>query len=779
MPLAALMFALGVWLAPRLAAGLWPLWLLGAAVLLFAGLWLWGGRRGLALLPVVLMLGLLYTQPFLHPATPAEGAYSAITATVYGEPMPRSGGRIALWLSEVTLDGQPQAGKAYMTLQPESGLSAEQLFDGAALVFAGTVYRPVGKQNEHDFDFRMWLLQNGTAYGISGVKHLAVRNTRETAPWTDWGTRIRGLCAARFQALMGDTGALAMAMLLGARDGLSQDEQAAFQSAGVSHLMSVSGLHVALLMGVLSALLTALSLRKSVRLPLLIGLVALYCALTGFSPAAVRATTMIVLWLLAQAAGRKPDPLATLSAAALIVLLLNPLDLFSAGFALSFAAMGGILLLYPRLVKLLARFTKKRPARRKTGVLRRTLTRLLGKPAELLCASLAAQVGVLLPVAAFFHRVPLYGVLFNLLAVPLSGLLLPLYAVTLLLSLVPLVGGLLGGALGFVAARGSELLLWLVGLSRQLPFAQVRVPSPAVWAYAVLTVAAVTVGGYVRASMLRRLAAVGLAAAIAAAGAWVTKPAGLRYHQLAVGQGDAALVMDGPLTAAIDVGEYGGEAAGRLLAENRDVDALLLTHLHTDHAAGVAQLFAEGVAIRHAYLPLSAAQTQAGDEGYDTLLLLWQNGVPVTYLAAGDTVPLRAARITVLWPDADGLRAGRSVNDGSMATLIRLGALRILSMGDLSGLYERYAATACDVLKVGHHGSATGTHDAFLQATKPDYAIVTCRDGAALPASDTLARLTAHGAAMLRTDDTGEIMIEALAKGFRITTYKAGWNHGP
>ena len=393
--------------------------------------------------------------------------------------------------------------------------------------------------------------------------------------------------------------------------------------------------------------------------------------------------------------------------------------------------------------------------------------------------SLAAQAGVLLPVAETFHRLPLYGLLFNLLTVPLAGLLLPLYAVTLLISLLPFVGDALGGLLGFAAARGSELLLWLVSLSQKLPFAQVRVPAPTVWTYAAFAVAIVAVSRYVRAGWTKRLTAIGLTVAIALAGTQMTRPAEVRYHQLAVGQGDAALLIDGPVTAAIDVGPYGSEMANRLLAENRDLDALLLTHLHADHVTGVAQLLAEGIRIRRAYLPVTARDAKAGDEGYDTLQLLAGSGVPLAYLAAGDTLSLSTVQIAVMWPEAGGLRAGRSENDDSMVTLVRMGEARILSMGDVSGLYERYAAVPCDVLKVGHHGSSTGTGDEFLAATRPAFAIVTCREGAALPGADTMARIRTHGATALRTDETGEIILEAMREGYRITTYKTGWMNGP
>ena len=89
----------------------------------------------------------------------------------------------------------------------------------------------------------MWLLQNGIGYGISGVKNPSVLNTRETAPVVSFPARVRVFCAARFQTLMGDEGSLAMAMLLGDKDGLAEEEQLAFQRAGVAHLMAVSGLH--------------------------------------------------------------------------------------------------------------------------------------------------------------------------------------------------------------------------------------------------------------------------------------------------------------------------------------------------------------------------------------------------------------------------------------------------------------------------------------------------------------------------------------------------------
>jgi len=769
----ALAFGLGVWLAPHVAAGWWPLWLLPAIALFGLALrWLRLPLRWL-LCPLMLVLALLWTQLWLHPAMPAEGEYGVITATVYGEPTERSGNRIALTLCNVVLDGQPQAGRAYCTLNEDEDTPLTRFFDGAQLRFEGEVYHPSGKQNAFDFDFRMWLLQNGMEYGISGVKTLEVLNTPDTAPWTSAAARIRAFCQQRFDRLLGEQSGLAMAMLLGDRETLSAEDQLAFQQAGVAHLMSVSGLHVGLLALALLWLLTTLALRPMVRLPVMALFLLGYCALTGFSPASVRATVMMLLVLIGKALGRRNDPLITLCAAAIAVLWINPLQLFSAGFTLSFAAMLGILLLYAPILQCLKSVAGQKPQAQKTSRFSRLVRLELQKLRQTFAVSLAAQVGVLLPTAAYFYRLPLYGMAFNLLCVPLAGLLVPLYAIVLLLSLVPAVGLALATAPGLLAQGGSWALLWLVRLAGSLPYAQIRVPAPNVWAYAGLAVAVVAASRYVRAGWRRRALAVALSAAIAVTGAALAKPSALRYHQFAVGQGDAALMIDGDRTVAIDVGPYGAEMGERLLAEGRDLDALLLTHLHADHVQGLQELLNDGIVIRHIYLPVSAEPPAASAEGQAMLALIQASGAPVTYLAAGDSLAFHNLTIRVLWPETGRTRAGLDENERSMATLVQLGKLRILSMADNSALYEQYFAVPCDVLKVGHHGSKDGSADAFLKVASPTYALVTCRSGAALPNPDTLARLETHGAKILRTDETGEIVIEAVGDGYRARTYLA------
>jgi competence protein ComEC len=90
----------------------------------------------------------------------------------------------------------------------------------------------------------MWLLQDGVGCGISGASGLTVLNDAQSAPVKSVAARVRAFCRERFSQLMDGEGTLAMAMLLGDRDAVTQDEQLAFRRAGVAHLMAVSGLHV-------------------------------------------------------------------------------------------------------------------------------------------------------------------------------------------------------------------------------------------------------------------------------------------------------------------------------------------------------------------------------------------------------------------------------------------------------------------------------------------------------------------------------------------------------
>ena len=358
--------------------------------------------------------------------------------------------------------------------------------------------------------------------------------------------------------------------------------------------------------------------------------------------------------------------------------------------------------------------------------------------------------------------------------IPLASILVPLFAVTALTLFLPWIGGYVGVVFGFAAKFGSEVLLRLVRLSSALPWAEIRVPLPGVWVCAAYFFAALMVSHLVRASLRKRLLAVAAVVALAAVGTFASRPPALRYHQFAAGSADSALIVDHGATVGIDTGDNGSAMIERLLAEGRDLDVLILTHLHLDHAGGVDDILDEGIHIGQVYLPVDYARQAYSEESLAVLDRLKEAGVPVAVLAAGDTLQFHETTINVLWPEAGRTRTGIDPNDRSLAMLITLGGVRILTMADNSSLYELYAAQPADVLKAGHHGSKTSSGDAFLAAVDPTLVLVTVQTESALPAVE---RMLSQGARVLRTDETGEITIVPMEQGFRAYRYLSEETH--
>ena len=778
MLVAALSLMAGIALAPHTQIGAWPWLLFPAGMLACFLLRMIGLRPHFAVAVLAFSIGLLSAQSALQSPKPLEGRYT-VTGRVYGAPMLRSEERMTFLLSDVLLDGNPAPTKAYCTLYTYGNEVLPSLFDGAELRFTGRVYHPPGKSGPHDFDFRLWLLQNGISFGITSVADLYIQNTPETARPNDFSSRIRGQIRDALSRTMGEESRIAMAMLLSDRENIPQDELLAFQTTGISHIMSVSGLHVGIVGGMLAWLLGKMKIHRHAQLLITALTLVGYCALTGFSAAAVRAATMLILALSARSLLRSADPLILLSTACVVILLFRPLDLFSAGFVLSFSAMAGILLLTPRFRQLFHRagwyntppppdpFALFPPTAFEKA---KRLLHMQSAPfASMLSVSLGAQLGVMLPTAFYFHQLPLYGVFINLLIIPLTSLLIPLYFITLALSPLPWPGA----AVGYAAKMLTAALLRLVKLLSTLPYASIRVPSASVWLLCAAALLAVLLSRYCHMPWKQKTCTAVLILAVAFGGSYLTRPPALRYIQLSAGQEDAALMMDGNITIAIDVGTSGTQVAGYLLAEGRNLDALFITHLHLDHVGGIVGLLDAGIHIGHVYLPIGAQDQRIDPETLPLLTLLQERGIPITELAAGDKMRYNEISMQVQWPVRETIRRLQDPNDLPLVLLIDFGGYRILSASDLTARYEAYAAAPCDILKVAHHGSAGSTGDTFLTFASPQFAIITCNGTSQrLPAPSTLNRLLMHGIPFYRTDETGDITLTLPGGKLALSTYK-------
>ena len=207
-------------------------------------------------------------------------------------------------------------------------------------------------------------------------------------------------------------------IMLGDKESLPSEVQESFLRTGTGHILVVSGLHVGLILLLLLILFRVLALPSRLAFLIVMPILCYYALITGLRPPVIRATLMVIIGLVSLTIGRDTPLLAILSLACLIILLLNPLALFSASFQLSFLAVAGIVYFTPYLEIKLKR-----------------LPRWLKRP---LAISLSAQLFILPLLAFYFNRLPLIGVIANLIVAPLITIVLALGFLSVALGMVSL-----------------------------------------------------------------------------------------------------------------------------------------------------------------------------------------------------------------------------------------------------------------------------------------------------------------------------------------------------
>jgi len=302
----------------------------------------------------------------------------------------------------------------------------------------------------YDFDYASWLRHKGIC-GTSFVKNWVLISSASSWNVKAQAERMRKILLQLFSShgIDGPEFALVSALVLGETNQLTTETKADFSVSGISHILSVSGLHVAVVYAVLAFLLSFLDRFERWRVPkqlLIVLILFFYAFVTGLSPSVLRSAFMFSLLALGKCLHRKSQTLNTVLFSAFVLLLWNPGYFFDLGFQLSYLAVFFIVVVHPRLVALWTPSNKP--------------TRYLW---EMLCLSLVAQLGTSPLTVHAFHTFPNYFLVNNLVAVPFSSLLIYLALAFLMLSGIPWVGtffanlldGCLHGFLVMVETTGN------------------------------------------------------------------------------------------------------------------------------------------------------------------------------------------------------------------------------------------------------------------------------------------------------------------------------------
>jgi competence protein ComEC len=706
--------------------------------------------------PVFFFLGLVLASLSANPARPPIGDH-AFSGTVEGRVRYKEEGQVVCTLTGVAIDGIGFAGNMYWSFYVKDGETPPVLENGSRVAFSGNLYYPDGLKNPHGFDFDLYLKQRNITACLYGQNGLTV-----APPQSVWdgsiSFRLRAELTKALYKTMGEKAGLASVMLLGADDQLPEESREDFRITGTAHILSISGLHIAYLAAMVVWLLKLLRVRPKARFFIVAAFLSAYCWLVGMSAPVIRSSLMFLAYLGARLLGRAHDPLTSISAVCLILLLVKPLDLLSPSFQLSFGAVSAMLILGEPLLKWQNKIfpgKRKRTHGRFPHFLQQQWQGIKALPA----LGITAQIGVALPLAAWYNEISLLGIFVNLLVIPYVAVLMLAYLLALVLC--PL--GIIGQIAGTVAGWLTDVLLGTVRLAADVPGMSVRIPSPTLPIILGTTAFLLLLSPYVLFRGKRRALMLAAVAVFTVGGGLAIANRDVRYIQLSVGDADAAILEDGAYTAVIDTGETGAEAADYLRGEGRSIDALILSHLHMDHAGGIMRLLDEEVEIRCVYIPEGAETALPDAEGLMQLTFLRDMGIPVIPLHEGDKLTSPRTEITVLWPKKGAVRENHDANQSSLVAYLQMEGVSLLTTGDITGEYEMYAAAKADILKVPHHGSANSTGNDFLIAADPQMALLSCSGLTVPPSPKTVDRLAVQKIPLYRTDQSGAVTL--LVKG--------------
>ena len=652
-----------------------------------------------------------------------------------------------------------------------------------------------GELNPGQFDANAYYKNEGYT-GILDAKDIRLVKEEESFSPDIYLHRLNLAISDKYKKILGDKNAGSLsAMVLGDKRGLDEEIKELYQENSISHLLSISGLHISLLGGAVFLFLRRLKI--SFRFPLIASSIILiiYGAFTGFSVSTSRAIVMMSVLFISFVIGKSYDLPSGLALAALVLIVINHRVIYQSGFLLSFFAVIGIFYIMPELL-----YIFKVDIYHKKGII---------KGLHLLLASIISSISVLLATLPIvlnnFYEVSLTGILLNIIVIPLMSLVV--------------ITGLLGGFVALVSETMGSFLLGITHyilnlytlfcrLGDRLTFLRLIIGKPDKWQivlyYLILVIVFYLLALKRRENKLdllknnlskeyntsKRIVVTGLMTFTSFL-IIAYKPREFSINMLDIGQGDCFVVNDGNNDIYIsDCGSTTVQNVGktRLLPFLKSkgwgkVDTIFISHMDKDHVNGVNDLLkCAEITIGRIIISASYKSDKLNCAELEELKeLAKMRDIKLFYMKKGDEIVGKDISFRCIYPT--GEEDIKDQNEASIVMRMDYKELSMLFTGDIAGSTEEKIIDStgkdildCDILKVCHHGSKNSSTDDFLKKVSPKLYLISCglMNRYGHPHRDALSRMTGEGGRILRTDHMGGTQIK-LADGKLIIT-KAGKN---
>lgn len=459
---------------------------------------------------------------------------------------------------------------------------------------------------------------------------------------------------------------------------------------GLAHILAISGFHIDLLLGFMVFILSKLGLsyKKSMTLSLLLALI--YGYIIGFAYSILRVLIVNFLVFIGFLLRRGVDRVKALMVAAIIILFINPFAILNVGFVLSFTTMFAIFRIYPKLKIYF-----------KEGFIR-----------DRLAFTTSIQLAVLPFTAFYFRYFNFLSILANFLIVPVFEI--AMYIIFALIFLYPLFRGFLKPAFIILDLMINSILN-MTEILASMKFLSIEFMAESIFVslYLFVLIFVLTnirnkknLGKFLKTSLIIVLLSMGVRG--------LDKP--IEYQMIDIGQGDAFLLNDKGKYYLIDVGgpKYEDYDSGlRILVPYlkslgiKNIEAVFISHEDKDHA-GNLDILRQNFRIKNIITDKHISEEFI--EKYQPI-----------FMKKGDTFKLKSGKITCVY---DGSEGDADKNDASLGLLIDINGEKILTLGDLSSVYEDQLNIKADILKLSHHGSASSSSKEFIEYVNPKIILI-------------------------------------------------------
>ena len=620
--------------------------------------------------------------------------------------------------------------KHYLLLKTKNKLQV-----GNKIQFNGEYKKPEVQRNEHGFDYTFYL-KTQKLYGTVTSNSINILKSNNQKLFSTLSNIILNYSKNTIKKFINnkDQQDLLLGILLGKDDNMENEVKDKFSNSSLSHILAISGMHVSYIITGIILLLCSIKVPKNTSKIILIFMLLIFCAVTGYSPTVIRAAYMSILTILASLLHRRNDLPTSMSIVLWIILLDNPFALFSISVQLSFLGTCGILTFYKIFITKFYEKNKELYLAKKLTI----LEKIYKKTIEISLVSISAQISILPVIIYNFNNISFTFLISNILASILIG---PIIILGFLMIFLNLVSEPISQIISYILKLILKSLLLIADMVSNLSISHILLPTtnliPVIMYYILL----LFMYYLLKHNILRKYKykLIVWILIISMLSFYHPFDSKLHIHFIDVGQGDSTLIITpGNKKLLIDGGGNTSEdfniGKSVLLPYLLDkgitsLDYVLISHFDTDHVGGILYLL-QNIKIENVIIGKQFENSENYEEFSE---IIKQKNIKLVIAFQGMKIKIeKNLYFDILWPSDKQKISDNSINNNSLVCKLNYSTFTMLFTGDIEEAAEKILISnyndkdvlKSDVLKVAHHGSKTSTIKEFLQLVSPKIALI-------------------------------------------------------